>query len=729
MEHVQAWVGTVPLLVALLAILYLPGLLVLRLADVRRSLALGFAPAVTCGLVGVGGIALDLMGLRWGRLSFLAVIAVSCLLVLAYRWLLHRSGQERLPLGGEVAGPRWTARRRFVAAAAVVVAVLFHWIPVLVLVDPHFPSSLTDPMFHYNGINAVLHTGNASMFGAMDWNHGLRVLDVSYPAVWHALASLVAAPGTVVEAAHVLSYLVTPVIFLVGMTCLGAEVFPRRRLMIVLTPLVAAGFVAFPDYMSVGKSFWPNALALAVFPGVLAMAIAAIFDISHGRLARNAVRYTGSVLVLLAGTAGMVLSHPTFIFTPLWVCAPGIVVLVVRLMRRLWRIWPRPRVVVISLLAAALCTAVLVGVLAHPQVQAALSRPVIGQWDGFLPRLTSTLVLWPTTPDPLVLSALAVFYGGITLLAIVAALRTRRSRWVLAAWAMQALLILGVYFPLPLLSSIAGIWYSDVYRLFAIQVVFLAVLLPMALAMLWTREGDDVEPSVGWPGWLRPLGHLAGRTSVRAVIVAFLVVHLALGVFLSWRAAYAPAAPSIGERAIIGSEEELVLLDDLDELVPEGAVVLGDSLSGIGYAPVLSDVDSVFTQVSTRSLDTDGNFLAQHFAEIHEDPRVCDVLHRYGIMYYYEDDPVRYEGELRDVALPGLYDVDTSEGFTEVASAGDATLWRIDACGEIAPRDDWWDEKWRGTPVIEGSDEEARGSEGADEDGAPGEDAEPGEDG
>ena len=137
--------------------------------------------------------------------------------------------------------------------------------------DPYFPASLSDPMFHYNGINAVMNTGNASMFGAMDWNYGLRVLDVTYPSVWHALAALIASPTVVVEVAHVLSYLVTPVIFLVGMTTLGAEVFPLRRLMTVLTPLAAAGFVAFPDYMTVGKGFWPNSLALALFPGVLAV--------------------------------------------------------------------------------------------------------------------------------------------------------------------------------------------------------------------------------------------------------------------------------------------------------------------------------------------------------------------------------------------------------------------------------------------------------------------------
>ncbi|ATG51552.1 hypothetical protein CFK38_08455 [Brachybacterium vulturis] len=705
MAYLQAWMSTVPLLVALLVVLYLPGLLVLRAADVRRNLSIGVAPAVTCGLVGVGGIVLDLLGVPWNLGSFLATTLAACGLVLGYRAVLRRSGRDHLPIGGEIATTRWTARQRLVVIAALVVAVLFHWVPILIAVDPYFPSALSDPMFHYNGINAVMNTGNASIFGAMDWNYGLRVLDVIYPSVWHALAALVAPSTGVVGVAHVLSYLVTPVIFLVGMACLGAEVFPLRRLMTALTPLVAAGFVAFPDYMTVGKGFWPNALALALFPGLLALAVAVVLDIARGRLDRNAVRYGGSIMILLAGTAGLVLAHPTFVFTPLWVGAPAILVLLVRLLQRLWQVWPRGRVLALSVVSASVLAALLVAVGMHPQVQAALSRPVSGEWEDLVARLSSTIMLWPASRDVLVLLALATFYGSVTLLGALVAARDHRARWALAAWIMQTLLILGTYFPLPLLSSISGIWYSDVYRLFAVQVVFLPLLMSIALGALWSglRTGEmDGGTAVDRPWIPAPLHRLAGRGPARAGVAVFVIIHLALGAYLSQFSAYAPAAPSIGEREIIGSEEELELLRDLDDLVPEGSVILGDSLSGVGYAPAVSDANSVFTQVSVRSLDLDGNYLTENFANIHEDPTVCSLIRHYGITHYYQDDPLQYEGEQRQLELPGLYDVDTSTGFTEVASAGDATLWSIDVCGEVEPRTDWWDEEWRADAVVDG---------------------------
>lgn len=707
MAYFQDWSNTLPLLLALLMVLYLPGLLVLRLADVRRNLSLGVAPAVTCGLAGVSGIVLGLLGVPWNLGSFLATTLAACGLVLAYRAVLGRSGQEHLPIGGAIATSHWTMRERVVVGAALAVAVLLHWVPILNGVDPYIPSSLSDPMFHYNGINAVMNTGDASMFGAMNWNYGLRVLEVTYPSVWHALAALVAAPTAVVAVAHVFSYLVTPVIFLVGMTCLGAEVFPLRRLMAVLSPLVAAGFVAFPDFMTVGKGFWPNALALALLPGVLAVAVAVVLDIGRGHLVRHFVRYVGSVLVLLAGIAGLVLAHPTFLFSLLWVGAPVIVVILVRLLRRLWGTWPRRRFVAVSVVSAAVVGMVLTAVVMHPQVQAALSRPGVGKWESFVPRLATAIVLWPASPDSRVLLALAMFYGSVTLLGALLVARARHAQWALAAWMMQGLLIMGVFFPLPLLSHIAGLWYFDVYRLFAVQVVILTLLMSIALAGLWSRtlaEVGDVDASTSRSRIPARLQRVAGQTPARAAVVVFMVLHLALGTYISQSSVYAPAASRIGESKVIGSEGELELLEDLDDLVPEGSLILGDPLSGIGYAPALSDVNSVFTQVSLRSLDHDGNYLAENFGRIHEDPEVCSIIRHYGITHYYEDDPVKYEGELRNLRLPGLYAVDTSRGFTEVASAGGATLWRIDACGEIEPRADWWGEDWRRDTVVDGAD-------------------------
>ena len=39
---------------------------------------------------------------------------------------------------------------------------------------------------------------------------------------------------------------------------------------------------------------------------------------------------------------------------------------------------------------------------------------------------------------------------------------------------------------------------------------------------------------------------------------------------------------------------------------------------------------------------------------------------------------------------PGLYNVDTSTGFELVASSGEASVYRITACGEFNQDRDWW---------------------------------------
>lgn len=712
MGFVPDWISTVPLLVALLLIIYVPGALVLEIAGTRRSLVFGFAPALTCGLVGIVTAGLGAVGIPWGWPAFVSATVLAAGLAIVYRGLVRRRGRGEVPIGGAVEGSSNPARYRGFVFVAAALAVLIHWIPLIVLGDLRFPSGLSDPMFHYNGINAVLNTGNASMFGAMDWNYGLRVLSVTYPSIWHALAALVASPGAVLAPAHVLSYLVTPVIFISGMASLGAEVFPRTRMMAAVTPLVAAGFVAFPDFMVVGKAFWPNALAMAIFPGVLAISLAVILDVARGGLRRNGLRYLGGMLVLLGGLAGLVMAHPTFAFTLLWVGAPVGILLLIRLVRRFRGCWPRTRLLLVSGSSALALGAVLWVVFSNPQVQAALSRPVIGDWQQVPERLMSTLMLWPASRNPVIMLGISIFYGVSALAGAILASRSRRSRWVLAAWGMQTLLMLGVYFPIPGVAQIAGIWYSDIYRLFAIQVVFLSILVSMALVTLWTpvhagsrSGGDDGGASALRDRW-------AGSALARAVVVVFLALHLTLGVYLAQNTVYGAVVPAVGDGEVIGSQEELALLDDLEEHVPDGALVLGDPLSGIGYAPALSDVDSVFTQSSMRALDVDGNYLAENFAEIHKDPRVCEIIDHYGITHFYEDAPVRYEGTSRLEQVPGFYGVDTSHGFTLVVTAGTASLWTIDACEGEARHADWWDESWRGTPLRIEDPSEEPGTEG-----------------
>ena len=78
--------------------------------------------------------------------------------------------------------------------------------------------------------------------------------------------------------------------------------------------------------------------------------------------------------------------------------------------------------------------------------------------------------------------------------------------------------------------------------------------------------------------------------------------------------------------------------------------------------------------------DQDGIYLRENFNRIHTDPHVCELLQRHGIQYFYADKDIVFNGNRLSKFRPGLYEVDTSSGFTLVDSGGTASLWHIDIC-------------------------------------------------
>lgn len=105
-------------------------------------------------------------------------------------------------------------------------------------------------------------------------------------------------------------------------------------------------------------------------------------------------------------------------------------------------------------------------------------------------------------------------------------------------------------------------------------------------------------------------------------------------------------------------------------------------VAGSGYIPILTGLSSVWVFPGQSSDDADGFYLREHFNEIHDNPQVCEVLVRHGIRYFYRDVDYFFNGVWLSRLRPGLYNVDTTTGFTLIDSGGSATLWRIDTCAE-----------------------------------------------
>lgn len=672
MDMWTEWLRIMPSALLLLIVLGVPGGIVLTLLRVPLHFRWTVAPAATMGIVGCSAFIYDMWGITWSWASF----AFACGVVIALAAIVAAAVSTSQLLRRETTRVPWVS-----VVFACVIAVGASVLPALLLADPTVPNPASDPLFHYNGVRAVQETGNASIFGAMDANYGARTLDIVYPATWHAILALVAGDGMIVAVSNAFAYVVIPVVYVAGIASLARAVLPDRALAPVLAPVVSIAFPVFPLLMTVWKAFWPHALGLAVLPAVLGFCVWVCRELSdaHERPVATAVPLLLSLVLSIAGVA---FTHPAVFFTLLVVAGPYAIAMGFLLVQRHFAHHTRRRARVASLMYVLVISSCLVVVFGNDRVLAYMSRASEAlSWDNAIARLASSVALWAVGPSLAASAAALVISGAALVLGTLVLARESTTRWILWAWLAQWMLILGSYFPLGPLSGLAGVWYSDSYRLFASQApVTILVLTALGLEIL-----DRLQVST----WVRD-----AKVSRSGVVVVSVTLVAVAGLGLSHilrSPAIDPALRGVRDSGtFVGSADELAMIVDFAQDV-ENAVVLGDAATGAGYIPAYGEAVSVFTQVNRRDLDVDGNYLAENFRELHHDPEVCRLVRHYGITHFYEDEPLDVGGVDRRDSEPGLYGVDTGTGFTLVAEAGSARLWQIDACGTYdSGAATWW---------------------------------------
>ncbi|WP_216858989.1 DUF6541 family protein [Trueperella pecoris] len=644
---------------ALLVLVVGPGYLLARTIHVRPAIALVAAPGMTLAFVGVVSLAFHVMGVRWQLAhvgyAFLAVTLVAVTLDALAKMIGWRNHSE----AAECWSARWSWADTGLACVAVAVLVL----PAVVLIDFGMPSAQADPMFHYNAIHAIHHHGDASILGAMQANYGIQTIATTYPATWHAIIALVADGSTAIVASHAFAYLVLPLLWVGSIGFFARVTLPRHAALLV--PLISACLVYFPTFLILFRGFWPNALAFTQVPAVLGLIVLAWRQFSSSGSLWMAAR-SAFILFILMG--GLGLTHPSAVFSVLWSLVPGC-------LYALGVTWhhgsplQRRRVfsvtIMLVLAISLLC--------AHPIVRGYLLRKHPRQW--------STAERWATLRMSLADMPLVVPIVGALVLLILAVFvvicvrsvwKSAPIRWVVLAWFAQWLLVFGAYVDGNIFSHAAGIWYHDPKRLLAIQTIFTATIVAAFLAKV------------------------GAQSRKKFIVLASSLTLIATGMQLVLY--HNGGQPPIGQTKMM-TQADYDFFSHLDSYVPKGSLVLGDPASGLGYAPVVSGVDTVYTQVNRTAVDRDGTYLVAYLDEIHTDPSVCSVLSHYGIGYFYQVDDFVFQKRARSLRWPAFYAVDTSHGFTKVATTERGTLWKITMC-DAAPAVNWWDTQRRRHPLI-----------------------------
>lgn len=656
----MSWPEAAPGIVGLALLWVLPGYAVLRLLGARGLLALGAGAPVTTGLSGTLAMAYPFLGVPWSLATLLAGLGGAVVLAAV---LGRALGTTTDPAGVTVAGEHRlrTVDRAWLASSwalggGVVAAAMMRGMG-----RADQPPQAWDAVFHLNALWFVRDTGNASSLGGLSPMYADNAAPF-YPATWHGLVAVAPGFDRVTEAANSSSLVIGAVIWVAGLVALARVVFPARALPAVLAPVLAASYVTFPDVAVSMLAVWPFALSVACLPGTIALVIATLRGVLSWQM------HLALALGLGWAVVGVVLAHPSGIFSLLLLGLPLLTVLLARQLRRTAR-RGRP-VLAWSLMAAwaVLVVGVLTFLVTFPPVRSIMDYQRGGQ-DSYLPGLGSLLIDHPLI---YVYKITSVNLVGAVLVATGVALTVRRThaRWLVAALlAAVVVTLLAAGPPEQPLRVLAGFWYTQASRVNQLLLVPAVVLAAGGGSWLARRAAEQLR---------MPVAATAGLLVVTVVLLTSGLRWTShVQVMASTYTAYPIAWGTILE------PEEIAMVDRASKTLPDDAVVLGEAVAGSPYLLHRSDVQVVFPQLSPIPDSPERTVLEQRFHQWRTDLEVCEAVRALGVTHVYADS-LTFEDELNakwEETTPGLRNIaPAGEGWRKVDEGGHASLWEFTGC-------------------------------------------------
>ncbi|TFV83806.1 hypothetical protein E4V99_01575 [Microbacterium sp. dk485] len=635
------WIAATPVILAAAAIILGPGAAVLALLGMRGLRLWGLAPVV--GTVTVGGLALvlDVVGIPWTPLSFLAgslLLIVSA--AVAGRVLNLRRTPARPPL---------QARTALLVAGIAVGATLILVRLVLYIEGPDNISQTNDAVFHLNALRYILETQSASAMEVSGVIGGRGF----YPAGWHGITSLVVMmTGTSIPvAANAVAVVIAVVIWPIGIALL-ARTATDDDSVAAAAGVLAGALHTFPLLMFQWGVLYPNALSTALIPA----ALSAVLTVP--RWVRGTDGWPGGWRGAVAAATVVLMSIGAIgIAQPAGLLAFGLLSLV-------WATFavlrtPRRWVPVLAVV-------VLWGALAGLWVVLSSSTSGV-HWDPFrgnLRALADVVLTAHLRLPP------AILVSVLTLVGIVAALRSPRLRWLVGAWlAISALYVaVAAVDREGLRTLLLGAWYADPYRISA--------LVPLVVIPLAALGAATIAAGVA--ALVRDRGKAQWLTY--ALIAVLLVIGIVVrpvqqmpeGTSFDTKSRYAEDATSYLSPA------ERAFLEELPRYVEEDARILVNPSTGGALGYMLSGLD-VFPRTWAPPRHLAWYTLADGLRDAADDPAVCAALAEYSDPEYVLDFGPGEEAPGRYV-MPGMTGFAGEDGFERVAGSGPATLWRITAC-------------------------------------------------
>lgn len=336
-----------------------------------------------------------------------------------------------------------------------------------------------------------------------------------YPSAWHTVAALMALTLDISNslAANATNCLFGAIVYPVSMYLLISTLFPKRYGIISAGALCTSAFTAYPWALLGVWELYPYTASLAITPA----AIVSFMHITKSGITRAQRTIATSGVVL--GAASLFFLQPSTVFTAAVFLAPYCVAQIARTVdgKRIGTISPMATKALIC--GGFIAFSVVLWVIACklPIISSAVAYfwwPISDPSSA----VSDALTLAFAEPMPQIILALLVITGAVV------TLRTRSNTWLVASYALACciFIIAASGSDTPLKHLMAGMWYTDYYRIAAFAAIFATPLASLGLA--WAAQGLF--------NFLRkplPNQKILRTTLVAAAVLAFALIDLRPG--------------------------------------------------------------------------------------------------------------------------------------------------------------------------------------------------------
>ena len=715
------WLEFFQSVVVIIALLYVPGVILLHASGMPKPWALVSAPLVSCALFFIEGEIFSALNIPIPLAVMVLVPLLIAVLVNVYVFYVapkHKEGlNDKKPVKSKAirAGKRSTN-----PVPAFICEELPFWIPLLyvaiglltvgLLFLPTLPSASSfvqgwDIVHHLDVTQAMIESQKYSSIhydfystveaSITPWEPGTSGF---YPSGWNIIVALTTqlVSTTVPIAGNALNFVSAAIIFPLSICSLIAKVLPKHRIALISGAFVCLAFFVFPWSLLIYGPIFPNTVAFCVMPSIWWI----FMQMTRSKTPKHDLIWL--IVIFVLGLITLFILHPSTIFSSIVVLLPWSFARIGESKRRVVlfgkQIKPVTLAYVVFIFALVIWSVfyyvlIVRGVAlnfwwsAYSSLQDAilhaLGMDFIGQsYAG------GELV----SPQPIL--SICVLVGAVW------TFKHKQARWMVSAFMYLSILcIFIITFDVPLKGYLSGFWYTDPFRIAASCVIMAIPLAALGLATLaeaaletfasWREKASQAQTKaqtcVFCNVWAKPL--IAGAVIACVVVLNYVVPMPNLKSEKPIPAATAfkqASEKAYGDHYILTSEE-LEFLRRVELTVPAGAVIANLPQDGSLWAYGTNDLHVLwrFPNGYDASERPASAILRKRLNRIASDPEVLQTARDLNVQYVLIlNNVVDYSNAVTSTYKPGTFRgitqiTDTTPGFEVVLEEGSMRLYKI----------------------------------------------------